>query len=65
MKTNGEYNTKIDTETGKAFFVTGNYIYYIYENYDYENYEYSYELYKMKINGKDKKKVADISVAKL
>lgn len=60
MKANGEDNTKIDTETGKAFLVRGNYIYYIYENYDYENYEYSYELYKMKINGKDKKKVADI-----
>lgn len=63
VKINGADNTKIDTDAGKAFIVKENNIYYINENYDYDNYEYSYELYKMKTNGKKKEKIADISGA--
>lgn len=56
MKTNGEDVSKIETQAGKSFCVNGKNIYYINENYD----EAKYELYKIKTNGKDKKKLADI-----
>lgn len=57
MKTDGEDSSKIDTQAGKSFFVNGKNIYYIKQNYE----ENKYELYKVKINGKDKKKIADIN----
>lgn len=57
MKTNGEDSSKIDTQAGKMFIVNGKNIYYIRENYDEEK----YELYEMKTNGKNKKKIADIN----
>ncbi len=57
MKNNGENVSKIDTQAGKYFLVNGKNIYYINKNYDEEK----YELYKMKTNGKNKKKIADIS----
>ena len=61
IKTNGEDNTKIAEDTGATFFIKGNYIYYIYENYYEENNEYKNELWKIKINGKNKEKIADLS----
>ncbi len=61
MKTDGEDNTRIDLETGKAFSVSGSYIYYIYESYNNENNEYYYELYRIKTNGNNKEKIIDIS----
>ena len=60
ITTNGKDDEKIDSNIGKNFFVKGNYIYYIYENYNVDNDEYNYELYKMKINGKNKEKIIDI-----
>ncbi len=60
MKTNGEDITKIDTDSSQVFFVDNSNIYYIYESYNEEQLEYNYELYKVKTNGKDKKKIADI-----
>lgn len=57
MKADGEDITKIDLQAGKTFLVKGNNIYYICENNDTGN----YELYKMKTNGKNKKKIADIT----
>lgn len=61
IKTNGEDNIKISENTGATFFIKGNYIYYIYENYYEENNEYKNELWKTKINGKNKEKIADLS----
>lgn len=58
MKTNGDDITKIDADASQVFFIDNSNIYYIYENYN-EN-EYNYELYKIKTNGKDKEKIADI-----
>jgi len=60
VKTNGEDNTKINEDAGVNFFIKGKYIYYIYENYNKENNQYTNELYKMKLNGKNKEKVADL-----
>lgn len=60
MKTNGENITKIDTDSSKVFFVDGSNIYYIYENYNEDEFKCNYEIYKVKVNGKDKRKVADI-----
>lgn len=60
MRNNGEDVTKIDNDASRVFFVDNNNIYYIYENYDENESEYNYELYKIKTNGKDKNKVADI-----
>lgn len=57
MKTDGDKASKINTEAGKSFFIMDKEIYYIYENYEEEK----YELYKMKTNGKNKKKIADIN----
>lgn len=57
MKTNGENVSKIDKQAGKSFFVNGKNIYYIRENGE----EGKYELYKIKTNGKDKKKITDIN----
>lgn len=57
MKTNGEDVSKIETKAGKSFFVNGKNIYYINQNYE----ENKYELYKVRTNGKDKKKIADIA----
>lgn len=57
MKTDGDKGSKLNTEAGKIFFVKDKEIYYIYENYKEEK----YELYKMKTNGKSKKKIADIN----
>ena len=57
MKNDGESVSKIDTQAGKSFFVNGKNIYYINKNYDEEK----YELYKIKTNGKGKKKIADIN----
>ena len=61
MKTNGEDNTRLEQDAGKTFYIKGNNIYYIYENYNMESYEYNYELYKIKTNGKNKEKVADLN----
>lgn len=60
MKTDGEDIQKIDEECGKAFFIKGKDIYYIYENENIEDATINYELYKMKINGKNKKKISNI-----
>lgn len=57
MKTNGEGVTRIDTDASKTFFVNNNDIYYIRQNADSS----LYELYKVKINGEAKEKIADIS----
>ena len=61
VKTNGEDNIKISEDAGATFFIKGNYIYYTYERYYEDNGEYKNELWKVKINGKNKKKIADLS----
>ena len=58
MKTNGEDVEKIESDCGSAFYLEDGYIYYIYEDVEEET---NYELYRMKINGKNKKKIADIN----
>lgn len=60
MKLNGEKNTKIVDDAGEVFFINKNYIYYINEKYDYDNYKYSYELCRIKNNGKNIEKLAHI-----
>lgn len=61
MNTNGEKDTKIDDDTGRRFYVSDNDIYYISEKYNTDNFEYTYELYKIKTNGKNKEKITDIN----
>lgn len=60
MKLDGGKNTKIADDLGEVFFINNNYIYYINEKYDYDNYEYSYELCRIKTNGKNKEKLVQI-----
>lgn len=56
VKTNGKDNIKISEDAGQTFFIKGDYIYYIYQN----NNEYKNELWKIKTNGKNKEKIADL-----
>lgn len=60
MKTDGDNVTKIDIDSSNVFFLENNNIYYIYESYSENNQQYNYELYKVKTNGKNKEKIADI-----
>lgn len=59
MRTSGEDITKIDDDASEVFFVSKNMIYYIYKNNNSDT--TTYELYKIKANGKNKEKMADIS----
>ncbi len=56
VKVNGESFTKIDDDASNLFYIKNNTIYYIYKNQ-----EGSYEFYKIKTNGKDKEKIADLT----
>jgi len=61
VKIDGENNEKISEECGKSFWVNGNDIYYMYLNKKTENSSFMYELYKIGTNGKNKKKITEIS----
>ena len=61
VKTNGDNVTVIDKDLAEQFFVKDSYIYYIYKRYNEEEYKYNYELYKIKTNGKNKEKIADLN----
>ena len=39
------------------FDIIGNYIYYVEQKYNAEKYQFNYSLYKMKLNGKNRKKI--------
>ncbi len=60
-KTSGGSIEKIADDCGKAFWVNGNSIYYIYEYNNVDSFRIDYQLYRGKTNGKNKKKIADIS----
>ena len=60
-KTNGEDTQKVDSDASNTFFIDGKNIYYIYENYNEDENTYKYELYRVKISGENKEKIADIS----
>ncbi|MBQ3145199.1 MAG: DUF5050 domain-containing protein [Clostridia bacterium] len=60
ISTNGKDNTKIDEDCGSTFFIKENYIYYIYENNNVEDNIFSYELHRIKKNGKKKEKITDL-----
>lgn len=60
MNTNGKNSVEIHSGYITSFFIKGNYIYYINENYNYSEYIYTYELFRIKTNGEDIQKLADI-----